>query len=57
MPPTRTTILPPRWAVYVGGSYWGITACDSYEEALAQAVRDIGTTGENVQVAAICWVE
>jgi hypothetical protein len=43
--------------VYVGGSYWGITACDSYEEALAQAVRDIGTTGENVQVAAICWVE
>jgi hypothetical protein len=48
MPPTRiTTTRPislPRWAVYVGGSYWGITTGDSYEEALAQAVRDIGTT-------------
>ena len=41
MTPTRTTIPPPRWAVYVGGSYWGITTGDSYEEALAQAVRDI----------------
>jgi hypothetical protein len=43
--------------VYVGGSYWGITAGDSCEEALAQAVRDIGTTGDNVRVAEIHWVE
>jgi hypothetical protein len=30
---------------------------DSYEEAMAQALHDIGTTGDNVQVAAIRWVE
>ena len=57
MTPTRTTIPPPRWAVYVGGSCWGFIANGSYEDALAQAVHDVGTTSEVVQVTAIRWVE
>ena len=57
MTPTRTTIPPPRWAVYVGCCCWGFIANGSYEDALAQAVHDVGTTGENVRVAPIRWVE
>lgn len=57
MTPTRITIPPPRWAVYAGGSCWGFIANGSYEDALAQAVHDIGTTGGNVRVAPIRWVE